>query len=621
MNIFAITSLSVSICCLVLGIFIFVIAKTKIHRIWAIFNLSCFTWAIGTFFVAISDSPRNAEFWWRCAYGLGAFVPYMFYRFNHAFCELEKARALKIIFITSLVFIPANLFFPSFINELAYVFDSFYYNKATLHYNIFMIYLTAVVGLSFKELLNYYKKSQGNKRVQALYLLWGFGIGWSGGYATFLPAYNILIYPSWNFVVCVYTLLMTYAIFKYQLIDIKIAVTRVGVFVSVYILVLGIPIGLGLRLLGIGLWLIPLFLMCVFATVGPFLYLFLQKRAEDKLLKDQRRYQAVLRRASLNMSQIKDLKRLVNLIVYIVARAVHLTHCSFYLFDSSSKNYYLAAVKGGKKKAALERIIGKDSPVIRYLEQHRGPLVYDEIQQMAQDYKDAQLAVMESWLSGLEAALVIPSFAENRLLGLLILGRKQSRKSFSESDLSVFAILANQAALAIENLRSVEEMKRTQEKLFHAEKLAYVGQLASAVVHEVRNPLTAIKTFVSYLPERFRKKDLEFLDRFEMIIPKEIGRMERLVEQLLDLAKPERMKKKELRVSDVVKETLDLLKDNVSLRGIKVESACLTEDDWVMGDKDKIQQVVLNLVLNALDAMEQGGSLRVKVWRENRGGS
>jgi len=289
---------------------------------------------------------------------------------------------------------------------------------------------------------------------------------------------------------------------------------------------------------------------------------------------------------------------------------------------TSKKDFILGAFRktGGTAVKPLEAVRA-DSPLIQYLTKIQGPVVYEELKQSTQDGKDPELVETVLLLKELDAAVVVPILLESRLLGFIVLGAKRSGRLFSESDLSVFAILANQAALAIENLRSVEEMKRTQEKLFHAEKLAYVGQLASAVVHEVRNPLTAIKTFVSYLPERFRKKDLEFLDRFEMIIPKEIGRMERMVEQLLDLAKPERMKKKELRVSDVVKETLDLLKDNVSLRGIKVESACLTEDDWVMGDKDKIQQVVLNLVLNALDAMEQGGSLRVKVWRENRGGS
>jgi len=198
----------------------------------------------------------------------------------------------------------------------------------------------------------------------------------------------------------------------------------------------------------------------------------------------------------------------------------------------------------------------------------------------------------------------------------LRLGAKSAGKLFSEEDSAAFSILANQAALAIDNINSVEEMKKTQEKLFHAEKLAYVGQLASSVVHEVRNPLTAIKTFVNYLPEKFRLQDLEFLKRFEAIIPREIERIDKIVHELLDLAKPRRLKKKEVKISDIVNRTLKSLKDNFQLKKIYVENQCLTENDKVLCDEEQIQQVLLNLILNALDAMKEGGQLSVKIWQE-----
>ena len=213
----------------------------------------------------------------------------------------------------------------------------------------------------------------------------------------------------------------------------------------------------------------------------------------------------------------------------------------------------------------------------------------------------------------------VPSFVQNRLIGILVFGRKRSGKLFSEDDLAAFTILANQAALAMENLRSLEEMKRAQEKLFQSEKLAYVGQLASSVVHEIRNPLTTIKTFVHYLPEKFRSQDFGFLERFEAIIPREIHRMENIVHQLLDLAKPRQANKNEVRVSVIAGTTLESLKDNFQLKGIRVETECLTDNDNILCDAEQIQQVLLNLFLNAMDAMENGGRLCVRLWREPRG--
>ena len=125
----------------------------------------------------------------------------------------------------------------------------------------------------------------------------------------------------------------------------------------------------------------------------------------------------------------------------------------------------------------------------------------------------------------LSARALVPIRIEDVLFGFILLGERKERDVYPPALMDVLLVLGNQSALAVDNLKSLEEMKKIQGKLFHAEKLAYVGQLASSVVHEVRNPLTAIKTFVSYLPEKFRRQDLEFLERFEAVIPHEVDRI------------------------------------------------------------------------------------------------
>ena len=87
-------------------------------------------------------------------------------------------------------------------------------------------------------------------------------------------------------------------------------------------------------------------LLLVLSTAGPFIYLFLQKKAEDTLLQEQRQYQSTLRQASLGMGQIKDLKRLLNLIVHVVTRAVRIEHCKIFLYHEDSKQFTLKAAKG-----------------------------------------------------------------------------------------------------------------------------------------------------------------------------------------------------------------------------------------------------------------------------------
>ena len=534
---------------------------------------------------------------------------------------------LVFAYVQGILFLPLIYFSDYFVSSTLYLYNSIYYHKATWLFNIWGLIFLWIAGSSFYELFEFIKITKGVEKIRALYLFWGMALGWVGGITTLLPPFNIKpIYPAWHFTICFYAVLMTYAVFKYQLLDIKIAVTRVGIFILVYTLILGIPYGFTywgkdylLNILGSNWYWIPLIVTTIFATVGPFLYLYIQRKAEDRLLKEQRRYQATLRQASTSMGQIKEMKRLARLLVYIVTRAVRLEHASVYIDDVRHNGFSLGAVRNRPEAMHRNRMIAGDSSLVSYLKEYKKPIVYEEIKRRVQNYADHHLVKIHAALEELDAALIMPNFIEDRLLGIFVLSRKRSGKFFSEDDLAAFSILANQAALAMENIKSAEEMKKAQEKLFHAEKLAYVGQLASSVVHEVRNPLTAIKTFVGYLPEKFRAQDFDFLERFEAVIPREINRIEKMVRELLDLAKPRQTSKNEMRSSVIVGTTLELLKDNFQLKKIRVQNECLAEDDRILCDAEQIQQVMLNLILNALDAMKDGGQLSVKIWREDRG--
>ena len=124
--------------------------------------------------------------------------------------------------------------------------------------------------------------------------------------------------------------------------------------------------------------------------------------------------------------------------------------------------------------------------------QIRAPIIYEEIKQRTQDYGYPQLARLEAELNGIKAALVVPSFIEEKLLAIIVLGEKISRTLYSETDLAVFTILANQAALAIENAQFYEDMKRTNEQLFKAEKMATIGTMADGLSHQINNRLHAL---------------------------------------------------------------------------------------------------------------------------------
>jgi signal transduction histidine kinase len=156
-----------------------------------------------------------------------------------------------------------------------------------------------------------------------------------------------------------------------------------------------------------------------------------------------------------------------------------------------------------------------------------------------------------------------------------------------------------------------QDKERLKQELFQAEKFAYMGRLASSVVHEIKNPLTAIKTFAEYLPQRYNEPD--FKDKVLKILPKEIKRIEGVVEQLLDLARPRDVKLCQINIINTIDSTLTLLENNFKLKNIKVKKQYQPGEILINGDDEQLKQVFLNLFLNSIQAMDEGGTLDISV--------
>ncbi len=159
-----------------------------------------------------------------------------------------------------------------------------------------------------------------------------------------------------------------------------------------------------------------------------------------------------------------------------------------------------------------------------------------------------------------------------------------------------------------------EENDRLRQEVAQSERLKSVAILAAGLAHEIKNPLTAIKTFTEFLPEKHQ--DPEFIAKFHRIVGKEVERIHDTVQNLLTFAKPEAWKREPVALADVIQETIALLSNDCLKRQIKTE---VTVDPLlrVIGDRTKLKQAVLNLCLNSLEAMEQGGDLHITTWQRN----
>ena len=160
--------------------------------------------------------------------------------------------------------------------------------------------------------------------------------------------------------------------------------------------------------------------------------------------------------------------------------------------------------------------------------------------------------------------------------------------------------------LILEDLR---EARLQEERLQKAESLAVIGQIAASIAHEVRNPLTVVMGAASLLPERL--SDPEFLTTFSRIATEELGRVNRIVESLLDFARFSNPSMAPVDIESSVRRAVDVISAYASLNRVRMETSYTPGLPPVLGDADHLVQVFLNLMLNAVQAMPEGGALRV----------
>lgn len=153
------------------------------------------------------------------------------------------------------------------------------------------------------------------------------------------------------------------------------------------------------------------------------------------------------------------------------------------------------------------------------------------------------------------------------------------------------------------------ELISTQREMVRVEKLASVGQLAAGIAHEIGNPLSAILGYASILLRE--EKDPE-AQQYLGHIEKETERIQRIIMGLLEFSRPRDVQVEELRVNELVKSTIDLVTPQQILRHVVVQTSLTDQDPLISGDSHQLQQVLINILINAAQAMEGRGELEVR---------
>jgi len=163
--------------------------------------------------------------------------------------------------------------------------------------------------------------------------------------------------------------------------------------------------------------------------------------------------------------------------------------------------------------------------------------------------------------------------------------------------------------------KDMSNIKHLEEQLRRSQRLAALGRLAAGVAHEIRNPLGSIKGFAAILAGRAPLD--EQAQRISQVMQQEVERINRSITELLDFARPTALSLEASPCGEIVAHTLRLVEHDAAQRGVEARWEVIPEDLSVVLDPDRFAQILLNLYLNALQAMENGGRLSVRVQEED----
>ncbi|HRC44281.1 MAG TPA: ATP-binding protein, partial [Nitrospira sp.] len=574
-------------------------------------------WLFGCFMLFSASREDEALFWVQVIYTGVVFLPALTYHFAQSLSG-GAAHDRLIVWNYAVGALFWSLLFTPYLVDGQYVYYWGRYPKAGVLHPWLVAYVVAGGGLTVYRLYQGYRLHLSSSPLlgaQLKYMVVALALGFLAS-LDFLQNYGVGFYPVGYLLAGLSVTVVAYAIARYELMDVSFVPSRPKVMLSI-------------KLMG----LIPAYMMILLVIrifTGTFHYLLagvlfglfvivssglanLQKGVERAIGQTlfRERYDAydTLVQFSKSLVAILELKSLTKEIVQTLARVMNIKTASVYVLDKEQGIYSLTASYGFVTREAVVPPIKMEGEFPKTLVRTETALVREEIEY---DKADTEHLRLLDTLKALESEVCIPLISKDRLVGFCNLGRRANHGMYSTEELALLKTLAQHAAIAIDNALLYEDLRRSQLLMRRTDRLRSLETMAGGFAHEIRNPLTSIKTFVQLAPER--RDDVEFMEQFSQVVCEDVERIERLVHEILDYARYMTPKLTQESLNDVVSSCLYFIEVKASSKAITIQKELASDLPFVKLDRQQIKQVLLNLFINAMEAIggDQGGRLSVR---------
>jgi len=583
----------------------------------------------------------------RITYVFFVFSLPIYIQFVHHFLGIRKRRWLVYgAYACSAVFLiltPTDLFIRGFAT-----FDFGIIAQAGKAFHFFSLIVSFTVCYCLYTLFMGMKRTRDNqKRNRIKYILWGLGL------SSFLISLNILpvsgfnIYPMGNFSF-IPAIVLAFGVLKYDLLDMGAAIRRGTIYflltvvmTLVYVLIItffnAIFLETGRAHPALLPFLLALFMVLLFNPLRDRIRVFI-----DRLFfRGKYDYRQLLKDVSGQMTRLLKVDELTTLLLTTVELSLQPTHVRLFLGDESGGPFRLVRRQEDHRQENPGEEVAADHPLIGLLAGLKRPLTGAMIAGLNLPGSDKERidALIKSW----EAALLLPMYSREKLIGIIDLGQKKSGELYVHEDMELLATLANQSANALENARMYEELaelnrelerkveertadlrqalaekERTQEQLIQSESLAAIGQLVAGTAHELNNPLASASSLLQSSTETIRDWPASIPEREDVVDDllfslKELKRAGDIVKSLLGLSRQTQTYVEPVDINTAVDDALRVLYNQFKNLPVTIEKDYEEALPPVEGNFANLGQVFINIIKNALQALPEGkGTVRLK---------
>lgn len=726
---------------IVLGIIAFRKAPHAfLNRLFLGLTLNVSLWALSVMIIIIKTDYGSLFFWIRVSQAVAATIPWFFYALVFAFQDSKKYPYGKVIALLCFsLALAAASFTPVMIVGIKHPIE----NKELIYgpfFSLYALHFSIVTIYTLYTLIRQLRLSRGLVRYQLRYFIGGILISFILGSLAnlFLPLFGLKVIDLRPFGP-VFTLIMvisiTYAIVKYRLMDIRMAIGKFMVYFLTVVLLAAVYISLMLVMENFRIYAesnpLPFTLILVLLVAISFQPLKdkVQSLVDRFFYRGAYDYYNTLIDSSRAMVSILKMDELLRFLVDKVVNTIYIERGVIFLKNRDG-SFVIAAEKaiGSFPQSGEIEQLPLGDPLLIFLQQKPEVLLFTDLKEAVNEKQREKLA---AGMRKLQAEAIVPILMENKLEAILSLGFKISGEPYSREDVSLLSTLSYQIAVALKNARLYQEvldikeylenilknmgngllaideegrittfnsaaekmtgitarealgrrveevldvrlslpllqtlergqpisdeevevqvgnrtsylccntarmepletgketeergaimvlsdvtrLKKLEREKSQAMRLASLGEMAAGLAHEIKNPLVSIKTFAELLPVKY--DDQEFRNSFSQIVGQEIERINKLIMELLNFSRIPKPSFAEVNIKLLLEEIFKLVSPQLGSQKIKLKKIYREELPLILADRDQLKQALLNICLNGIQAMPQGGELEVEAF-------